>query len=248
MGYKLPFMARLILLLGIATASTSLNAAPVKVERNSAALEFAYEWPREAAAIPALNKRFKNELDKAFREATGYAREDQKLARDQKRDFNPHFYSSAWTTAGSARRLLSLENQLGTFTGGAHPNAVNRALLWDRKLGREIEVGDQFLHPASFAKLTRAAYCRKLDTERLKKREGEKIGGDFDKCPPYSDLAIAPADKDKDGRFDTLRFTASPYTAGPYAEGEYEIELPVTRQLMAALKPIYRASYEPQRQ
>ena len=33
-----------------------------------------------------------------------------------------------------------------------------------------------------------------------------------------------------------------------YAEGEYVLELPVTRQLMAAIKPRYRPSYQPQRQ
>ena len=58
----------------------------------------------------------------------------------------------------------------------------------------------------------------------------------------------SPVDKDKDGRFDEVEFVASPYTAGPYAEGEYELVLPVTRQLIAAIKPVYRASFEAQRQ
>ena len=84
--------------------------------------------------------------------------------------------------------------------------------------------------------------------ERQKRREGEKFGGDFDQCPKYSELAIAPADKDKDGRFDTIAMVASPYVAGPYVEGEYEIDVPVTRQLIAALKPAYRNSFEAQRQ
>ena len=96
--------------------------------------------------------------------------------------------------------------------------------------------------------LTRSLYCKKLDAERRKRRQGEKIGGMFDDCPKYAELAIAAVDRDKDRRFDHIRFTASPYVAGPYAEGEYQIELPVTRQLMAALKPAYRASFEPQRQ
>jgi hypothetical protein len=236
-----------ILCLGIGLPAASA-AAPVKVERNSKALEFTYEWPSEAAAIRALNQRFRTELGTAFRRASADANDDEKLAKEQKREFHPHFYSMTWTKAGQTPALLSLESELGVFTGGAHPNAVYGALLWDRRLGREIKFDDQFIQPAAFAKLARAPYCKKLDAERLKKRQGEKLGGEFDKCPPFSDLAIAPADSNGDGRFDIVRFTASPYTAGPYAEGEYVLELPVTRQLMAAIKPRYRPSYQPQRQ
>ena len=89
------------------------------------------------------------------------------------------------------------------------------------------------------------AHC---SSERQKRREGEKFGGDFDQCPKYSELAIAPTDKDKDGRFDSIAFVASPYVAGPYVEGEYEIEVPVTRQLISGMKPAYRNSFEAQRQ
>jgi hypothetical protein len=122
-------------------------------------------------------------------------------------------------------------------------------LLWDLSLGREIRIEDQFIRASSFAALTRVPYCAALAKEQLKRREGEKLDlPEFNECPKYSDLAIAPVDKDKDGRFDTIAFMASPYVAGPYAEGEYENELPVTRQLLAAMRPAYRASYQPQRQ
>ena len=242
-------MGRVVAIMFLMTAvSAASSAAPVKVERNSKALEFSYEWPSAAAAVPLLNKRFRADLDTAFKRASADARDDQKLAQEQKREFHPHFYSMSWTNAGQSAALLSLESELGTFTGGAHPNSVDGALLWNRRLGREIKFIDQFIQPAAFSKLVRAPYCKKLDAERLKRREGEKIGGEFDECPPFSELAIAPADSDKDSRFDIIRFTASPYSAGPYAEGEYVLELPVTRQLMAALKPVYRSSYELQRQ
>ena len=66
----------------------------------------------------------------------------------------------------------------------------------------------------------------------------------FDDCPALSDIAIIPTDKSKDGRFDRFLLVASPYVAGPYAEGTYEIELPVTPELIAALKGDYRPSFE----
>jgi hypothetical protein len=106
-----------------------------------------------------------------------------------------------------------------------------------------------FLRKGAFAALTRARYCAALNAERSKRREGEKLDlPDFNACPKYGDLAIALLDKDKNGRFDTIDFVASPYTAGPYAEGEYEIPLPVTSQLIAGIKPEYRNSFERQRQ
>jgi hypothetical protein len=228
---------------------TAAAAAPVKIERNSKALEFSYAWPAEAAAVPALDRRFRSDLDKALREALANAREDQALARKQKRSFNPHVFSMQWTTAGQTPRLLSLQNQLGTFEGGAHPLTTYNELLWDRRQNREVSFGALFTRSGAFTALTRAAYCKALDAERAKRREGMKLDlAEFNECPKYAGLAIAPVDKNKNGRFDTLDFVASPYVAGPYVEGEYDIRLPMTRQLIAAIQPGYRASFEPQRQ
>jgi hypothetical protein len=153
-----------------------------------------------------------------------------------------------WSAAGETPRLLALSNELGTFTGGAHPNSNVGALLWDRKLNREIGLGALFAAPSALAALTRADYCRRLDAERLKRRGGEKLGGDFDQCPKYSELAIYPADAKGNHRFDQIKFVASPYVAGPYVEGQYEISMPVSVRLISAMKPEYRASFEAQRQ
>ena len=238
-------MRALALLLLLAT---SAEARPVKIERDSKALEFTYEWSAEAAAVPALDRRFRTEAAKAYREALRVSAEEQKIAREQKRDYNQQFYSKQWSTAGQSRGLLSLQYQLGTFTGGAHPNTSYGALLWDRRLARQISLSALFLRQDAFPRLTRIAYCKALNDERRKRRQGEQLSGEFGQCPKYADLAISPVDKDKDGLFDEIAFVASPYTAGPYAEGEYELVLPVTRQLIAAIKPVYRASFEAQRQ
>jgi len=61
-------------------------------------------------------------------------------------------------------------------------------------------------------------------------------------------LAIAPLDRNRNGRFDTIAFVASPYVAGPYVEGEYEISLPVTSHLIRGIRPEFRDSFERQRQ
>lgn len=238
------------LILGAALLSAAnAHANAVKVERNSAALEFSYSYPAEAAAIPALNHRFQADLTTQYRKASKLGLEDLKIYKEQKRGGISDFFSMEWTTAGQTPRLLSLQNQLSTFTGGAHPNTSYGALLWDRRLGREIRMETLFLRSGAFAALTRSRYCAALDAERKKRREGEKLDlPDFNACPKYSELAITAVDKDRNNRFDSIAFVASPYTAGPYAEGEYEVSLPVTSQLIAAIKPDYRSSFERQRQ
>jgi hypothetical protein len=221
----------------------------VKIERNSAVLEFTYEYPAEAAAIPALDRRFRAEAAKEYRRHLAMGREDKKLYRHEQRGSVTDFYSKQWSAAGETPRLLSLQYEHATYTGGAHPNSDFGALLWDRRLNRPVAIAKLFGVPASFEALTRAGYCKALDAERSKRREGEKLDlPEFNACPKYSNLAIAPVDKNGDGRFESLDFVASPYLAGPYAEGEYEITLSVTAKLIAATKPEYRASFEVHRQ
>lgn len=238
-------MKRGIILAVALLSAAAAAAAPVKIVRNSKALEFTYAWPSEAAAIPALDRRFRADLAKSYSQALTDAREDQKMYREQQRTGMQDLFLSVWTSAGETPRLLSLQQQLSTFTGGAHPNTGYDALLWDRKLNREIAVGSLFGSAAALSTITRSAYCKALDKERLKRREGMKMDvPDFNACPKYSDLSIAPSDKNGNGRFDRLLFVASPYVAGPYSEGKYEIPVPVTKRLIAALKPEYRASFE----
>ena len=232
-----------------AVALTAAAGPPHKVVRKTAALDFSYEWPAEATAIPALDMRFYKDAKAKLAEAQKNAAEDQKLARQQKRDFNQHFFSVDWTAAGQTPRLLSLQAENGSFEGGAHPNTSYDAMLWDRRATRTASIESLFAQASDLVATTSGIYCKKLDAERAKRREGEKLDlPEFNQCPKYSDLAIAPVDSNKNGRFDRIDFVASPYVAGPYVEGEYEIMVPVTSKLIGALKPDFRNSFELQRQ
>ena len=246
---RLVRMKGALLAIALLTIGHGADARTVKVERNSPALEFSYSYPSEAAAIPALKKRFDAELSKEFRKAHDLALEDQKAYRQEGRAGIHDFYAMEWTLAGQTPRLLSLQNSVSTFTGGAHPNTGYGALLWDRRLNREIKVNDLFARASVLTGQTRARYCAALDAERKKRRGGRPAGlPEFDACPKFRDLAIAPLDTNRNGLFDAIQFVASPYTAGPYAEGEYAITVPVTVGLIAGLRPMYRSSFERQRQ
>ena len=43
--------------------------------------------------------------------------------------------------------------------------------------------------------------------------------------------------------FDRIGFLIAPYEAGPYAEGSYEVTLPVTPAVLAAVKPEWRGAF-----
>jgi Deacetylase PdaC len=121
--------------------TAAADARPVKISHKSAALEFTYAWPAEAAAIPALDRKFRAEAAARYRQSLSLAREDQKVYQQQKRGSIADFYSKEWTTAGESRRLLSLQSQHSAYTGGAHPNTDYGALLWDRERSREVTEG-----------------------------------------------------------------------------------------------------------
>jgi hypothetical protein len=236
-------------LLGLAAlAASAASAKPVKTERVSNALEFSYEWPAKVQAIKGLHSYLSSDLDKAFRQASADAADDQSIAHSKSYPFRQHSYSMSWDSEGESLRLISLEGDLAWDSNGAHPNTSTKALLWDRQSDRQLAVSDLFSTSAAFQAQTRPAYCKALNAERLRRREGEKLEGEFSQCPPYKELAILLVDRNHDKHFDHILFVAPPYVAGPYVEGDYEISLPATANIVAALKPEYRSSFQVQRQ
>ena len=215
-------------------ASPTPAARPFTVEEKTGLYEFSFGWPAEAAAIPELVTRFRAEMAQAKSEIAGSAEEEAAMRRKQGFDFHPHMSSTSYETAGQSPRLLSLSVEVGSYTGGAHGNFGVGSLLWDRSAHQEIQTSDMFAEPANRDRLLTQRWCDALNEAREEKR-GEPVGGGmFDDCPGLNDIAIIPADKDQDGRFETFKLVASPYVAGPWVEGAYEIELAVTPELVAA--------------
>jgi hypothetical protein len=207
--------------------------------------EFTFGWPAEAAAIPELAGRFRRDMADARAELVAGAEEGKALRDKDGMDFQPHSSSTVYETAGQSQQLLSLRLDAGGYTGGAHGNSGVRALLWDRQARREINFADLFAEQANRDRLLTQRWCDSLNSARQEKR-GEPVGGGgmFDDCPSLDDIAIVPADADKDGRFEKLHLVASPYVAGPWAEGAYEVELAVTPELVAGMKSRFQPSFK----
>lgn len=214
--------------------------------RESQLLDFEYSWPQAIAAEPQLVARLNEDLSKNYDEALKNARENKADTEKFAAPFNQNMFTRIWTLVGQTPRLFSLVDNTSTFTGGAHPNHATSALLWDRSSHEGVPLTQLFQSADAFEGALRPHFCKLLDAERLKRRQGETLDGDFSKCPPFSDLTIAPVGSGN-GPFKSIQLIADPYVAGPYAEGSYEIEVPVSAALVAALKPEFRGDFQAQR-
>lgn len=238
-------MRRGIALAAVGTAFliAGVSAKPFKTELKSTVLDFEYSWSSEANAIPSLVARFTADMKKQRASLTAAAQKDAAERKKQGFPFNAYQQVTGITTEGETPRLLSLRNATYEFTGGAHGNSVTKALLWDRKLNKQIAFNALFRPGSGVLTSLKAPYCSALDAERKKRRQGEQLGGEFDQCPQFSELTILPSDSKHKGRFNQLLIVADQYVAGPYAEGQYEISMPVNTGLVAKLKSEYRASF-----
>ncbi|MEL6239385.1 MAG: hypothetical protein AAFQ90_12455, partial [Pseudomonadota bacterium] len=105
--------------------------------------------------------------------------------------------------------------------------------IYDTRLGREIAWSDVF-EPRVWNGAMREHYCAGLQAERLAKDTWEY--STF--CPEFSALIIDFEPQD-DGSM-KLSFAAYNGVAGSYAEGPYESQIPLTAELLSAVRPAYR--------
>ncbi|HXG99070.1 MAG TPA: hypothetical protein VNI79_01495 [Sphingomicrobium sp.] len=217
--------------------------SPYKFGDKGELVDFNYGWPGEASAIPALETKFRADLDKAWREALAAAVTDRALATANKREFSGYRFSFEWLAAGQSRRLLSLEGVSSAASGNSQASLGSAAFLWDRRTGSAIAPAALLTDPDRLSPLLHGAYCKALDRERVKRRALAAPGGPRP-CPAMKDVNLVPSDANSNERFEALRLTVAPFVAGTYAEGYYQVILPVTPTFLAALKPVYRPSFE----
>jgi Deacetylase PdaC len=238
-------MKRGILLAAVTAAFfiAGASAKPFKTELKSKWLDLEYSWSSEANAIPALVARFSADMRKQRANLTAQAQKDAADRKKRGFPFNAYQQVTSITTVGETPRLLSLRNDTYEFAGGAHGNSGTKAILWDRRSNKQIDFSALFRTGSGYLTTIRGPYCKALNAERKKRRQGEQLGGEFDQCPPFSQLTLLPADPKPKGRFNQILVVADPYVAGPYVEGSYDIALPLSAALITKLKPEYRPSF-----
>jgi len=233
-----------------ATPSPQPTGAPagnIVLEYKAGKVEFRYSWPREAAAIPALDTWLRGNGEQLMaRTKAGGAREAAS-AKQVGYEMPGYSYSEDWSPVADLPALLVMQSDGYNYTGGAHGMPIVTVLFWDKAARKRLATGEVFDMPALVAG-TKERFCKALDAER-EKRRGEPINPDDDnqlaefvRCVDLAKQTILPVSA-RGAALDTLRVVVMPYEAGPYSEGIYQIDLPVDATVLKAVKPAYKGSF-----
>lgn len=230
-----------------ASAAPAASAREVKVENDL--YSFTYQWPAAASSIPALAAVLEADLKGQQGELAREAAEDRKAREGEDFPYHQHMRSISWQVVTQIPGWLSLSSHGAGYSGGAHGITWFESLLWDTAANQEREVTDLFISSRSLSAAIRTPFCAALDRERAKRRGApvNRASGDtFDECidPVKSTVILGSSDR---RQFDRIGVLVGPYEAGPYAEGEYEVTVPVTAAVIAAVRPEYRAAFKPGR-
>lgn len=234
-----------------ATSSASASAvssdgagSAVALESDDGVLQFSYKHPAEVGAIPTLATSLRDTAEQRRAAARKDALEDRDSARQDGREFHPHSLGIEWQVVTQTPRFLSLSNSFYTFTGGAHGNYGFEGLVWDRPAGKRLAATDLFTSKAALKAAVLKPFCAGLDAERRKKgMEPPEDDGVFPRCvDPIGETTIVLGSSNR-RQFNRIGFLMDPYVAGSYAEGSYEVTLPVTQAVLAAVKPEYRSDF-----
>jgi hypothetical protein len=215
----------------------AVAASKLLIARKTSHLDFLWRAPAELAGARLLLQQMRND---ALNDARQMAEDAAACAANDAETPTCRYYRlENWEVTASTPGLLAIAAKSENYTGGAHPNAVWKAVIWDRKAERAIEAPALFTDWSRAEPMLEAAYCRALDAERTDRRGVPVDGtGPFDECPPLASHPVVPVAGPWTG-VHSLRVLLSPYEAGPYAEGSYEIDVPVTDELKALMKPEY---------
>lgn len=235
---------------GAPLASTEAPAPPPpaaarKEHVENALYAFDYSYPAAAAVIPELQALLDKRL--ADSKADVAASASSAKAEAQKDGFPYRTYAREvdWKVVADLPGWLSLSADFYEFTGGAHGMSGFDTLVWDRRAATARRPVDFFASADALRAAIQAPFCDALDAERAKKR-GQPVQRDggqmFSECidPAAQTLILGSSNRHA---FDRIGVLVAPYEAGPYAEGSYEVTLPVTGKVMAALRPQYRSAF-----
>ena len=208
------------------------------VEESGPAYGFSYSWPLEAAAIPAL--------DSLLREDAVSQRERiRESAAESAAEFGtdsgvpPHEFSKQWRVDAHLPELVALSAETYIYAGGAHGNSMYDSLIWDRSAGERIAFEDLFTDAEAALAAIGPAFCAALQQERARRREGEEGRND---CPEVADHPVALV-TGPSGRIETFRVLVEPYAAGSYAEGTYEIDVPISDEVLGLVRARFGTAF-----
>ncbi|MDZ4307403.1 DUF4163 domain-containing protein [Allopontixanthobacter sp.] len=225
-------------------AARASTAEGVSVEEENDLYSYKFAYPAAVGAIPPLAREIERRADAAKSEMRANAEAERKLTAEEGFPYRQQSLLAEWKVAANLPDWLSLTYEFATYTGGAHGIYGVTSLVWDKQTGRAMEGVEMFVSPAALTSAVAATYCPALDRQRKQRNAGapDDQSGTFGQCPEVTQLTVIPGSSN--GRtLDRIGLYAGPYVAGSYADGSYEVTLPVDAQVLAAVKPKYRAAF-----
>ncbi|HWW58469.1 MAG TPA: DUF3298 and DUF4163 domain-containing protein [Sphingopyxis sp.] len=222
------------------------NAPASKVEEKTGLVEFAYSYPREAAAIPELAAWLDGDRATKRDALIAAAQRDKAAAEKGGFPYRAHSHLQKWQRVTDTRRFLSLSAEIDTYAGGAHGMQGFGTLIWDRNRRKLLQPLDLFASGEAFDAAIRDSFCAGI--KRAKTAKGivadEPPDSPFAQCPPASAQTVWLGSSD--GRYlDRVTVAIAPYEIGPYAEGSYKINVPMSGELVRAVKDEYARDFLP---
>ena len=215
-------------------------------EQDGGTREFSYSWPAEVSAIPALAKELEARRD---RDLAGQKTDWAQAMSDCPEGMTScrsNAYEMTWQVVADTPRFLSLSNSLYTYGGGAHGNYWRGGHVWDReaKVKALQDAKSLFISGDALDAAIGKRVCDMLNAERAKRRGGPVTEGNWpNQCVAMEDETVVFLGSTNGKTFDRIGIYYAPYIAGPYAEGEFEFTVPVTKRVIAAVKPEYRGAF-----
>jgi hypothetical protein len=230
--------------------ATARSAKAVKVREETKLFLYEYSYPAQAAAIPALAAVLDARGAKARDEMIGEVGELEAEEGDPGEFPVPqHSFEEEWQVVADLPGWLSLSGFFSTYSGGAHGMYGMEGYVWDKQRGRGMDSADLFRSQDYLGSLMEGRVCEALNKEREDRRGEPVVEGEdnmFNGCPELSDGTILVGSSN--GKtFDRITVWFGPYVAGPWVEGHYELDFPMTREMLEAVKPAYRAAFSAKR-
>ena len=221
-------------------AAVAQDEGPLKYESATPYAKVALTLPEAVRSFPTLYKALYDQEVGALKDYAEGAQADRSEFGGS--DFPPYEKIIAYGEPVETGRLFSMIRSDFDYSGGAHPNTVASAVLWDKAENKRLTAEDLFAKDANRAQIERAL-CDAVNEAKTKRPGAEPVANSGTwTCPALKDLQIALAKGDTDKKASGLTFLLDAYAVGPYVEGAYYITLPYSA-LSQALNPTYAAEF-----
>lgn len=194
-------------------------------------LEADIRIPDEVFVVaPILARRLVDEAEAALETAKQTAEAHRSL---DPKTFHPHALRMSWQVTGAAGPLISLEQFVYDFSGGAHPSFATHGLIYSTERQEGLSLSDLLINPEGAVNAHMDSILDVLVVQKM--AAGVSPGAEDMVRGELSDVvtadmilssAVSLVDATAPGKFGGYVVHFAPYEIGSFAEGAYHVTIP----------------------